>query len=143
MMPQAYTNLIEACNTSIVILESCIAAADSCEDLCEKPETCKDGAQGFIARANECIDVCQSCIKVCDEMIVQFKSESHDDHMHALDNAVKLLGECIQTLRDTIEKCSAQKACRTACQEARNVCERALIAVDECLESCEKHEINY
>jgi len=140
MMPQAFTNLIEACNTSIVILESCIAAADSCEDLCEKKETCKDGALNFIERAKECIEVCQSSIKVCDEMIVQFKSDSHEEHIYALENAVKMLGECVRTLRSTIDSCTTQEDCLKACQEARNVCERTLIAVDECLESCERHE---
>ncbi len=143
MMPQAFTNLMDTCNQSILILESCIVAADSCEDLCETEDRCPTGAHEFIEKANETIAACQKSIKVCDEMIVQFKSEGHTEHMEALDKAVKTLGECIRTLRANIDTCSLVEGCRTACQEARNICERALIAVDECIESCEKHEVFY
>ncbi len=143
MIPQAFTNLMDACNESILDLESCIAAADSCEDLCEKPTMCPSGAQVFIEQAHECITTCQTCIKVFDEMIVQFKSEGHDAHMEILNKAVKTLGECVKTLQASIDTCSMVEGCRSACQEARDVCERALIAVDECIESCEKHESFY
>ena len=143
MIPQAFTNLIDTCNKSILALESCIAAADSCEDVCELPDKCPASAQEFITKAKETISTCQECIKVCDEMIVQFKSEEHEDHMEALDKAVKTLGECIRSLRASIDVCSRVEGCRNACQEARHVCEKALIAVDECIESCEKHEQSY
>ena len=143
MMPQAFTNLMEACNKAIIALESCIGAADLCEDLCETEKSCPTGAQEFVTQATSCITVCQVCIKICDEMIVQFKDMAHTEHLSAMDNAVKRLGECIQSLRASIDTCSLLKGCRTACQEARDGCEKALIAVDECIESCEKHEIHY
>ncbi len=143
MMPQAFTNLMDACNKGIVSLESCIAAADKCEDTCEKPESCPAGAQEFITRASDTIGACQETIKVCDEMIVQFKSEGHEEHMDALGKAIKILGECIRALRTGIDTCSLVEGCRNACQDARHVCEQALIAVDECIESCEKHEAYY
>lgn len=143
MMPQAFTNLMDTCNSSVLSLEGCIAAADSCEDLCEKPDSCPAGAQEFITKATDTIGSCQSCIKVCDEMIVQFKSEGHEEHMEALDKAVKTLGECIRSLRTSIDICSLVEGCRNACQDARHACEQALIAVDECIESCEKHEVFY
>lgn len=134
---------MDACNKSILDLESCIAAADSCEDLCEKPSMCSSGALVFIEQAHECIASCQSNIKVFDEMIVQFKNEGHDEHMDVLNKAVKALGECVRVLGSSIESCSELEECRLACQDARDVCERALIVVDECIESCEKHEIHY
>ncbi len=143
MIPQAFTNLMDTCNKSILSLESCIAAADSCEDVCDKPDSCPAGALEFITKANETITTSQACIKVCDEMIVQFKSEAHEDHMEALNKAIKTLGECIRSLRANIDTCSLLEGCRSACQEARHVCEKALIAVDECIESCEKHEQSY
>ena len=143
MIPQAFTNLMDTCNKSVLALVACIAAADSCEDVCEKSDSCPAGALEFIAKANEAISVNQECIKVCDEMIVQFKNEGHDDHMEALDKAVKTLGECIRSLRGNIDTCSLLEGCRSACQDARHVCEKALIAVDECIESCEKHEASY
>ena len=101
------------------------------------------GASAFITVANETILSSQECIKMCDEMIVQFKNDGRDEHMEALDKAVKTLGECIRTLKASIETCSLVEGCRAACQEARNICELALIAVDECIESCEKHEVFY
>ncbi len=143
MIPQAFTNLMDICNKSILVLEGCIVAADSCEDLCETETSCPVGAHAFIDKANETITSCQECIKVCDEMIVQFKNEGHTEHMEALDKAVKILGECIRTLRSNIDTCSLVEGCRSACQDARHVCEVALIAVDECIESCEKHEVFY
>ncbi len=143
MKPQAFTNLMETCNQGILALESCIAAADSCEDLCVKEKTCPAGADEFIAQANNCITSCQSTIKVCEEMIVQFKYEEHSEHKEALDKAVKTLGECIRALQESIETCSLVDGCRNACQNARDACEKALIAVDECIESCEKHEVFY
>lgn len=141
MLPQAFTNLMDACNKSILDLESCIAAADSCEDLCEKPEMCASGAKLMIERAHGCIDTCHSCIKVLDEMIVQFKNEGHDVHTEIMSRAVKALGECIRTLNASIDTCTVLEGCRSACQDARDVCERALIVIDECIESCEKHEV--
>ncbi len=143
MLPQAFTNLMDACNKSIVELESCIAAADSCEDLCEKPAQCPIGAKNFIDQAHECIATCHSCVKVLDEMIIQFKDEGDENHMEVINKAVKTLGECIRTLNASIDTCSLLEGCRSACQDARDVCERALIAVDECIESCEKHESFY
>jgi hypothetical protein len=129
MRPQAFTNLMDSCNESILALESCIAAADTCEDVCEKLDTCPVGAQEFIAKAQNTIGACQECIKVCDEMIVQFKVEGHDEHMEAIDKAVKILGECVRSLRANIDTCSLVEGCRTACQDARHACEEALIAV--------------
>lgn len=143
MMPQAFTNLMESCNKTILALEACITAADVCEDLCESEDSCSSGAQEFVKQANNCIEVCQNCIKICDEMIVQFKDQAHIDHVSALDNAVKSLGECIRALTASIETCTLIKGCRSACQDARDACEKALIVVDECIESCEKHEIRY
>ena len=60
-----------------------------------------------------------------------------------LNKAVKTLGECIRGLSTSIDTCSIIEGCGNACKEARNECERALIAVDECIESCEKHEVFY
>lgn len=143
MIPQAFTSFMEACNKNILALQSCIAAADNCEDVCEKPESCSTGAKEFITRATDTIGACQECIKVCDEMIIQFKREGHDEHLEALDKAIKILGECIRSLRANIDTCSLVEGCRDACQDARHACEKALIAVDECIESCEKHEVFY
>ena len=143
MIPQAFTNLMDTCNKGILALEGCIAAADSCEDKCKQPDRCPAGAQEFVTKATDTIGACQECIKVCDEMIVQFKSEGHEEHMEALDKAVKTLGECIRSLRANIDTCSLLEGCRNACQDARHACEQALIAVDECIESCEKHEAFY
>lgn len=143
MIPQAFTNLMDTCNKSVLVLESCIEAADSCEDLCENATTCPLGAKEFIEKAQEAITSCQTCIKVCDELIVQFKGEAKEEHMEALNKAVKTLGECVRTLEGNIDICSLVEGCRSACQDARNACELALIAVDECIESCEKHEVFY
>jgi hypothetical protein len=134
---------MDACNKSILELESCISAADSCEDLCETAQKCGLGAQSFIEQAQGCITTCNASIKVFDEMIVQFKNEGHDAHMEVINKAVKALGECVRILKASIDACSILEGCRPACQNARDVCERALIAVDECIESCEKHEVYY
>jgi hypothetical protein len=143
MLPQAFTKLMDVCNRSILDLESCIAAADSCEDLCQKPDLCALSAKDFVEQAQSCITTSHSCIKVLDEMIVQFKKEGHELHMEVLNNLVKTLGECIRTLNDSINSCTVLQGCRAACQEARDVCERSLIAIDACVESCEKHELFY
>jgi len=134
---------MDACNNSILQLESCIAAADSCEGLCEKASKCPSGARIFVEQAHKCINSCQSNVKVLDEMIVQFKNDGHNEHMEVIDKAVKILGECIKVLKQSIDTCSVIGECRAACQDAREACERALIAVDECIESCEKHERYY
>ena len=64
-------------------------------------------------------------------------------HMEALNSCVKVLGECIRICTDSIEKCTIDEGCRIACRETRDVCERAVMAVDACIESCEKHEVIY
>jgi hypothetical protein len=143
MMPQAFTDLIDTCNKCILACENCIAAADSCEDLCEKEKSCSMGSENFIEKARECIDACEACIKVCDEMIIQFKKEGKEEHMEALNSCIKMLGECIKVCKESINTCAGFAGCRGACQDARDVCERTVMAVDECIESCEKHEVFY
>ncbi len=142
MMPKAFTNLLDAGNKCIVSCENCIVAATNCEDSCDK-NACQQGAHDFIEKSKETIASCEACIKVCDEMIVQFKNSGHEEHMEALNSTVKVLGECVRIVTDSIDKCAADKGCRMACRETRDVCERAVMAVDACIESCEKHEVFY
>jgi hypothetical protein len=143
MMPQAFTDLMDALNKSILSCEACIEAADSCEDLCEKESNCSLGSPSFVKKAQECISSCEQSVKVCDEMIVQFKNEGHEEHMEALNNCVKMLGECIRVCRESIDACGKFTGCRGACQDARDICEQAIMAVDSTIESCEKHEVFY
>ena len=67
---------MDAGNKCILSCESCIAAATNCEDFCDK-KTCSQGAADFIEKSKEAIASCEACIKICDEMIVQFKNDGH------------------------------------------------------------------
>ncbi len=143
MLPKAYINFRETANNCILACESCIVAATDCEDFCDK-KACAKGSSTFIAKAQACISSCKVCIGVCDEMLVQFSNEGYDEHMDALNKCMKALRECIRVCLGAIDKCTALAGeCRVACRDARDVCERAVMAVDECIESCEKHEVVY
>lgn len=149
MMPKAFTNLFEVGNKCIVACENFISTATNCEDDCSngsarETSACSVSAHKFIEESKECIASCEACIKVCDEMIVQFNKEGHKEHMEALNRAVKVLGECVRVCRSSVDACEVDKgSCKEACSNVRDVCERAVMAVDECIESCEKHEVVY
>lgn len=148
-MPKAFSNLVDVGNKCILACENFIVTATSCEDSCKKQSNkvssaCSSSASKFIEQSKKTIDSCEACIKVCDEMIVQFNTEGDKEHMDALNTAVKVLGECIKVCRESVSSCEAdQETCRSVCGDVRDVCERAVMAVDECLESCEKHEVVY
>ena len=141
MTPKVFTDLITACNDCILSCENLIKAADLCTKTCENKQSCSQGAQGFLEKSKHCIVACEVCIKKCDAMIAVFKDEGHEEHMEALNTCVKELGENIRIINESVDQCSLASSCKVACAEAKESCNRAIQAADECIESCEKHEV--
>ncbi len=139
MIPKVFKELIAACNACILSCEECISAATMCEKNAAADISCQD----FITRTKDCSASCEVCIKACDAMIAEFKNEGHQEHMEALNNCVKELGENIRILSDSANKCTIDQGCHVGILEAKEACNRAIEAADACIESCEKHEVYY
>ena len=139
MTPKAFHDLLDSCNATIISCQSCINPAE----LCSKSDASDGSCEDFIKRARECAETSEHCIKACDTMSAQFKLEDHPEHKEALDACVKQLGETIRLLNKTINSCTIDQGCSLGCKEAKQSCNDAIKAVDECIESCEKHEVYY
>lgn len=139
MIPKVFKELIAACNACILACEECIRTAKRCEKNSASDSSCKE----FIERTKDCTASCEVCIKACDAMIAEFNNEGHDEHREILSTCVKELGENVRILRDSANKCSVDAGCRVGALEAQESCNRAIKAADECIESCQKHEVYY
>lgn len=139
MIPKLFKDLIKRCNDAIVNCEESIRLAELCAKGSSADKSCAD----FIEHAKVCASSCEECIKACDAMKAAFAYQGHLEHQEALDSCVKALGEHIRIITNSANNCSVDNNCRTSCLETKQSCNDAIEALDECIESCEKHEVFY